>query len=115
MYELIETTGSYIDVIGVGLIILGFLIATLRYLSGLFSSAAVDLYTRYRQDVGRAILLGLEVLVAGDIIRTVAVTPTLTSVAVLAWIVVIRTVLSFSLQTELEGRLPWQARPSQPS
>jgi uncharacterized membrane protein len=113
MYQLIETTGSYIDLIGVALIIVGFAVATLRYLTGLWSPAAVDLYTRYRQDIGRAILLGLEVLVAADIIRTVAVTPTLTSVAILAGIVVIRTVLSFSLQIELEGRLPWQPRSSQ--
>jgi uncharacterized membrane protein len=113
LYELIETTGSYIDVIGVALIIVGFVVATLRYVSGIWSSLGINLYTRYRQDIGRAILLGLEVLVAADIIRTVAVTPTLRSVAILAGIVVIRTVLSFSLQIELDGRLPWQPRPSQ--
>ncbi|MGN6059398.1 MAG: DUF1622 domain-containing protein, partial [Sphingomicrobium sp.] len=67
-------------------------------------------YKLFRQDIGRAILLGLEVLVAADIIRTVAVTPTLTSVAVLAGIVVIRTFLSFSLEVELDGRFPWQNR-----
>jgi len=61
-----------------------------------------------RSSLGRAILLGLEFLVAADIINTVAVTPTLGSVAVLAGIVVIRTFLSFSLETEIEGRLPWQ-------
>jgi uncharacterized membrane protein len=58
---------------------------------------------------GRAILLGPEVLVAADI-RTVAVTPTLTSVAVLAGIVIIRTFPSFSLEIELAGRFPWQSR-----
>ena len=56
----------------------------------------------------RAILLGLELLVAGDIIRTVAVTPTFTSVGVLAIIVIIRTFLSWSLEVELEGRFPWE-------
>jgi len=60
-----------------------------------------------------AILLGLEVLVAADIIRTVAVTPTLTSVAVLGAIVVIRTFLSMSLQLEVEGRFPWQRTKAQ--
>jgi uncharacterized membrane protein len=105
--EIIETLGSLIDVAGVLLIILGLLIASGRYVIAF--RRVSDSYKLYRQDIGRSILLGLEVLVAADIIRTVAVTPTLTSVAVLAGIVLIRTFLSFSLEVELEGRLPWQA------
>ena len=62
----------------------------------------------FRSNLGRAILLGLEFLVAADIINTVAVAPTLLSVAVLAGIVAIRTFLSFSLEVEIEGRWPWQ-------
>jgi uncharacterized membrane protein len=62
----------------------------------------------YRQDLGRAILLGLEFLIAGDIIRTVVVAPTLENVMILALIVVIRTFLSMALQLEVEGRWPWQ-------
>src|SRR5437588_12926430 len=65
-------------------------------------------YSLYRQDVGRAILLGLEFLIAGDIIRTVVVAPTLQNVVVLGLIVLIRTFLSLSLQLEIEGKLPWQ-------
>ncbi len=65
---------------------------------------------KLRSGLGRAILLGLEFLVAADIINTVAVQPTLGSVAVLAGIVAIRTFLSFSLETEIEGRWPWQRR-----
>jgi uncharacterized membrane protein len=68
----------------------------------------VSVYRSYRQLLGRSILLGLELLVAADIIRTVAVTPTLQSVAVLAVIVLIRTFLSFSLELEITGRWPWQ-------
>src|SRR3569832_1422274 len=64
-------------------------------------------YREYRQHLGRAILLGLEFLVAGDIINTVAVDPTFRSVGVLAGIVVIRTFLSFSLEVEIDGRWPW--------
>jgi uncharacterized membrane protein len=64
----------------------------------------------FRSSLGRAILLGLEFLVAADIINTVAVTPTLVSVAVLAGIVIIRTFLSFSLEVEIEGRWPWARR-----
>ena len=65
----------------------------------------------YRQDLGRAILLGLEFLVAGDIIRTVVVAPTFDNVIVLGLIVPIRTFLSMSLQLELDGRWPWQHDP----
>jgi uncharacterized membrane protein len=64
----------------------------------------------FRSSFGRSILLGLEFLVAADIINTVAVTPTLMSVLVLAGIVAIRTALSFSLEVEIEGRWPWQRR-----
>jgi uncharacterized membrane protein len=64
----------------------------------------------YRQRLGRAIVLGLEFLVAADILRTVRAVPTLQEVAVLGAIVVIRTILSFSLEVELEGRWPWQPR-----
>lgn len=66
-------------------------------------------YTIYRQDLARVILLGLEFLIAGDIIRTVVVSPTLGNVYVLGMIVLIRTFLSMTLQLELEGRWPWQA------
>ena len=67
----------------------------------------------FRSSLGRVILLGLEFLVAADIINTVAVEPTLLSVAVLAGIILIRTFLSFSLEVEIEGRWPWQRRGSQ--
>lgn len=60
--------------------------------------------------MGKSILLGLEVLIAADIIRTVAVSPTIESVAVLGLIVLVRTFLSFSLEVELYGRWPWQGR-----
>lgn len=73
-----------------------------------------EYYRVYRQDLGRAILLGLEFLIAGDIIRTVAVAPTLQNVLVLGLIVLIRTFLSFSLQLEIEGKLPW-SRESRPA
>jgi uncharacterized membrane protein len=69
-----------------------------------------NVYQRFRQQLGRAILLGLELLVAADIIRTVAASPNLTSVAILAAIVLIRTFLSFSLEVETTGRWPWQKR-----
>ena len=73
-----------------------------------------DTYDRVRSFVGRSLLLGLELFVAADLIRTVAVEPSIESVGVLALIVLIRTFLSFSLDIELEGRFPWQSRPDSP-
>jgi uncharacterized membrane protein len=67
-------------------------------------------YNRFREQLGRSILIGLELLVAGDICRTVAVTPTLANVLTLATIVLVRTFLSFSLELEISGRWPWQKR-----
>src|SRR5436190_222376 len=64
-------------------------------------------YTQLRRNLGRVILLGLEVLIIGDIVRTIVVDPTLESVAVLGLIVLIRIVLSFSLEIELDGTWPW--------
>lgn len=106
----IETLGMAVDAAGVLVIIGGILLATAK---ALFSAppAGHDRYSAYRQSLGRAILLGLELLVAGDIIRTVAVSPTLESLAVLGAIVLIRTFLSFSLEMEVNGRWPWQPRP----
>ncbi|MCX6020262.1 MAG: DUF1622 domain-containing protein [Chloroflexi bacterium] len=75
---------------------------------------ASAVYRSLRRNLGRAILLGLEFLVAGDIIRTIAVSPTFASVGVLGMIVLIRTFLSFSLELEIEGRWPWQPRPVGP-
>jgi uncharacterized membrane protein len=72
-------------------------------------------YQTLRETFGGALLLGIEVLVAADLIRTVAVTPTLESVAVLGLIVLIRTFLSFSLEIEIDGSLPWRRGPSQAS
>lgn len=111
--DAIEIAGDAIEVAGVGLIAGGLLFASARYA---FTRIADGLRTqRYRQDLGRAILLGLEVLVAADIVRTVAFTPTMASVSILALIVAIRTFLSWSLTLELEGRWPWQRTPEHPA
>lgn len=100
-----EQVGEAMDIAGVAVIVIGILLATLTFLQEFRNTKA---YKRYRQSIGRAILLGLEILVAADIIRTVAVEPSFRSVGILAVIVVIRTFLSWSLELELEGRWPWQ-------
>ena len=107
--HIIEIIGVAIDSAGVLVVVLGALIATGRFLVQR-ANAPGEGYRLYRQDLGRAILLGLEFLIAGDIIRTVVVAPTLQNVLVLGLIVLIRTFLSMSLQLEIEGKLPWSRR-----
>lgn len=105
--EAIELVGKAIDTAGVGVLVVGALMAAGRAV-GNARARVRDTYRQFRQQLGRSILLGLELLVAADIIRTVAVTPTMSSVLVLALIVLIRTFLSFSLELEITGRWPWQ-------
>jgi uncharacterized membrane protein len=102
-----EPVTRTVEVVGVAVILVGAAAATIRFVFSWLSSGLSVAYREYRQHLGRAILLGLEFLVAGDIINTVAVDPTYRSVGVLAGIVVIRTFLSFSLEVEIEGRWPW--------
>ena len=111
--DVIEQIGMAIDAAGVAVIVTGaataFVVSTVR-----LSRRESDVYGRFRQRLGQAVLLGLELLVAGDIIRTVAASPTLTSLAILAVIVLIRTFLSFSLEVEITGLWPWQNRDTLP-
>lgn len=104
----IDTIGKGVDVVGVATIVVGVVAATVLSLRDQMDAASR--YRIFRKRMGRAILLGLELLVAADIIRTVAVTPTLESAGVLAIIVAIRTILSFSLEVELDGRWPWSPK-----
>jgi len=98
-----------VEVIGVAVLLLGALLAAGVFVRRLVrGSAFQDAYHGLRADLGRAILLGLELLVIADIIGTVAIEPTLQNLGVLAVIVVIRTVLSFALELEVSGRWPWQ-------
>jgi uncharacterized membrane protein len=107
--QIMEIVGTSVDGVGVLIVAVGMLVATLRLLVSRARDSG-NYYSLYRQDVGRAILLGLEFLIAGDIIRTVVVAPTLQNVVVLGIIVLIRTFLSLSLQLEIEGKLPWQRK-----
>jgi uncharacterized membrane protein len=111
--ETVESIGMVIDGAGVAVIVLGVIGATGRALLAA-PPPGLDRYMAYRQNLGRAILLGLELLVAGDIIKTVAVAPTLQNMIVLGAIVLIRTFLSFSLELEINGRWPWQQKASTP-
>lgn len=99
-----------IEIVGVGIIVLGAVVSSVVFLRdvrrppGGFQAA----YQDYRGNLGRAILLGLEFLVAGDIVGTVVVDPTFESLGVLGLIVLIRTGLSFALEVEIHGHWPWR-------
>ena len=112
--ESVELVGKIVDGVGVAIIAVGAVVAGGVALGRLVRRSP-DTYRFFRETLGRTILLGLEFLVAADIIRTVAVTPDAQSVAVLAGIVAIRTFLSFSLELEITGRWPWQKKPRESS
>ena len=109
--EVVELVGKVVDGVGVAIIAVGAVVAG-GIAVGRLVRKSPDTYRFFRETLGRTILLGLEFLVAADIIRTVAVTPNAQSVAVLAGIVAIRTFLSFSLELEITGRWPWQKKPA---
>ncbi len=98
------------EIAGIAAIVIGSAMATVAFLAG-GTHPTYDRYRTYRQRLGQAILLGLELLVAADIINTVGVDPTFVTVAVLAGVVLIRTFLSFSLEVEIAGRWPWERNP----
>lgn len=107
LFEFIEIVGKAIDAVGVSVIAIGALYSAVG--AAMRLSRREPAYRPFRQQLGSSILLGLEFLVAADIIRTVAVTPEPKSVLVLGGIVLIRTFLSYSLQLEVTGYWPWQA------
>jgi uncharacterized membrane protein len=103
----VELGASGIEAMAVALIVGSFLWASIRFLVHTGRHAA-NPYQRYKISLGRALSLGLEFLVAADVIRTVAVAPTLQNIGILGAIIVIRTALSWSLVVEMDGRWPWQ-------
>jgi len=106
--EWFDIAGYVVEAAGVLTIIVGAIMATWWFLARLRSTPKLDAYRAFRSNVGRSIILGLEFLIAGDIIRTVTVTQTLESVGVLVVIVLIRSFLTVTLELEIEGRWPWQ-------
>lgn len=106
--NLIEFSALGIEVLAVAIIVVALVHGTLRYLFHL-SRQIGDAYDQYKVHIGKALLLGLEFLVAADIIRTVVLEPTLQHVGILGLLVVVRTFLSWALEVEIEGRWPWQS------
>lgn len=105
--QVMDLVSRAFETVGIGVLVVGFLAGIARSLHA-YIRRDVGAYGIVRRYFGRSILLGLEVLVAADLIRTVAVQPTLQNVLVLGLIILIRTFLSFSLEVELDGIWPWR-------
>lgn len=107
--DIISIAGYTIEALGVLVIILGSVVSSIAFLRGYRRQPEGEAYRAYRRQLGRAIILGLEFLIAGDIIRTVVVADTLENIAILGLIILIRSFLSITLHLEVEGRWPWQS------
>ncbi len=105
---LISTTGYAVETMGVIIIVAGIIRSTLRAATTLPNVDRDQVFSKFRHDFAQSTLVGMDFLVAGDIIRTVIVSHTLSDISTLALLVAIRTVLVFTLHLELEGRWPWQ-------
>jgi len=106
--EWTELVAEAFDAVGASILAVGFVWSVGLAARAWRAAGGAEAYRRLRTTFGGVLLLGLEVLVAADLVRTVAVAPTLQNVLVLGVIVLIRTFLSFSLQVEIEGTLPWR-------
>ena len=109
MQELFETIVTIVELAAVVLLCLGLAVSTGRFLYKAVRGMANNAFRHYRQDLGRSLQLALEFLIAADVIETVAVEKTYTSLGMLAGLVLIRTFLSFALELEVTGRWPWQS------
>ena len=106
--EIISIAGYAIEALGVLVVVFGTMLSSVTFIRSYRQLPEGVGYRTYRRRLGRSIILGLEFLIAGDIIRTVIVSDTLENVAVLGMIILIRTFLSVTLHLEVEGRWPWQ-------
>jgi uncharacterized membrane protein len=108
--QAISDVSKGVELAGIGVLIAGGLYSLITFGTALARRRTSGAYDDLRRTLGRSILIGLEILVGADIIRTIAVSPSFTSVGVLGLVVVVRTFLSFSLEAELEGQWPWQRK-----
>lgn len=106
--ELMDYVGKAFEAVGVGVLVLGLVWSVVVSTRVWRKAEGREAYRVLRESFGGVLLLGLEILVAADLIRTVAVEPSMENVLVLGLIVLIRTFLSFSLQIEIEGVPPWR-------
>jgi uncharacterized membrane protein len=114
-HALMELAVHGFEVAGVLVLVLGAMLAFASALVTARRGGPTEAHERVRRDIGRAILLGLELLIIADIVLTITVDTTLRSAVALGLIVVVRTFLSFSLEVELDGALPWRRSDGSPS
>lgn len=113
VFQIAFVLGEMLDLVGVAIIVIGILLASAVFIKDFFAFKTIaghDIYKKYRANLGRAILIGLEVLVGGDIIRSVVGQPDFSTVGLLAIIVLIRTFLSITFDMEVENKWPWQKK-----
>ena len=111
LVRLLEITTKVIEMVAVTVLVLGFLISVGRYLRHYRHMATPDLVQEFKRGLGRTVLIGLEILVAATIVKTVSKVPTLVSVGLLAGIIIVRTILSWAMVLEMDGHWPWQSGP----
>ena len=108
--DVLELVVTGFEALGVGILIAGSIVAVASYVRDVRQMDRTLAYTKFRGNIGRTILLGLEVLIVADIVLTVAIDSTIESAITLGVIVLVRTFLSFSLEIELDGVVPWRRR-----
>ena len=111
LIRLFESTAHVIEIFCVSVLVMGFLICLGRYLRHYSHIHNFDLVKEFKCGLGRAVLIGLEILVAATIIKTVTVKPTLISVGLLGGMIAVRTILGWTMTLEIEGHWPWQPLP----
>ena len=107
--EFLDTAGAAINLVAVAVIVVGFAGAAARYIRNFRTFGPKNSFAQFKVDLGRPLLLGLEILVVADVIETITTTPTFASLAALGILVLIRTAVSWTLTVEVEGHWPWQA------
>ena len=111
----LERAGGVISLAGVAVILVGFVLAALRYPGDGRRQGAEVAFTNFKVGLGNALMLGLEILVVADVIETITVEPSLSSLLSLGLLVLVRTFVSWTLTLEVEGRWPWQPEPEEAS
>ncbi len=116
IFEIVEIAVLILELLAVAIVVSAVLLGMVRYLRHVVAARALEKerFDAYRTTLARALLLGLEILVAADVVRTVVLEPTVQSVAALGLLVLIRIILGWSLIVEMEGRWPWQGKDEEP-
>jgi uncharacterized membrane protein len=107
--ELLERASWFINLFAVLIIVAGFALSLVRYFSRYGSTELDENFARFKIELGRSLLLGLEILVLADVLESITVEPTYQTLSVLVFLVVVRTIVSWTLTLEVEGKWPWQS------